>query len=86
MILADTGYFVESSLVMVFMTAVRSKANKEQVLVTEWLHPTDSHFSYLANLPFHPFDRWLIALAIVEGIPVVSADTQFDAYPVLRLW
>ena len=55
----------------------------------EWLHPTDSHFSYLANLPFHhrdPFDRLLIAQAIVEAIPVVGADTQFDAYPVLRLW
>jgi PIN domain nuclease of toxin-antitoxin system len=33
-----------------------------------------------------PFDRLLIAQAVVEGFPVVSVDTAFDAYPVKRLW
>jgi PIN domain nuclease of toxin-antitoxin system len=39
-------------------------------------------------LPHHkdPFDRLIIAQALVKGIPVVCADTQFDAYGVARLW
>ncbi len=33
-----------------------------------------------------PFDRLLIAQAVAENIPVVSADVAFDAYPVRRVW
>jgi PIN domain nuclease of toxin-antitoxin system len=33
-----------------------------------------------------PFDRLLIAQALVENSPVVSADPQFDAYGVTRIW
>jgi PIN domain nuclease of toxin-antitoxin system len=38
--------------------------------------------------PHHkdPFDRLLIAQAIVEGISVVSSDEVFDAYPITRFW
>lgn len=32
------------------------------------------------------FDRLLVAQAIVEGLPIVSADAAFDAYPVSRVW
>lgn len=42
-----------------------------------------------AALPNHhkdPFDRLLIAQALVEGTPVVSADAALDAYGVTRLW
>ena len=42
-----------------------------------------------ATLPPHhkdPFDRLLVAQARVEGIPIVSGDTAFDAYGVSRLW
>ncbi|MBA4064102.1 MAG: PIN domain nuclease [Isosphaera sp.] len=42
-----------------------------------------------AGLPDHhkdPFDRLLIAQALVEGIPVVGADAAFDLYGVTRLW
>ena len=47
------------------------------------------HTAVLARLPFHhrdPFDRLLIAQAIVENIPLVSNDTALDAYPVQRIW
>jgi len=47
------------------------------------------HTAALTNLPFHhrdPFDRLIVAQAIVEQIPVVSVDTAFDDYPVQRLW
>jgi PIN domain nuclease of toxin-antitoxin system len=43
----------------------------------------------LIGLPFHhrdPFDRIIIAQALVGGMPVVSIDTAFDAYDVDRLW
>jgi PIN domain nuclease of toxin-antitoxin system len=47
------------------------------------------HTFDVARLPLHhrdPFDRLLIAQAIREAIPVVSADAAFDAYPVQRYW
>jgi PIN domain nuclease of toxin-antitoxin system len=42
-----------------------------------------------AGLPNHhrdPFDRLLAAQAIVERVPVVSADAIFDKYGVSRIW
>lgn len=42
-----------------------------------------------SNLPAHhkdPFDRLLIAQSLVEAIPVVTGDTAFDAYSIIRIW
>ncbi len=47
------------------------------------------HVTAVTTLPLHhrdPFDRLLIAQAMVEDIPIVSADSAFDAYTVSRLW
>ena len=47
------------------------------------------HTAALIAMPFHhkdPFDRLLIAQALVEGIPILSADGVFDPYGVTRLW
>ena len=47
------------------------------------------HLSTLTTLPFHhrdPFDRLIIAQAIVEKLPVISLDGTFDAYGVTRHW
>jgi PIN domain nuclease of toxin-antitoxin system len=33
-----------------------------------------------------PFDRLIVAQALVEGVPVVCADPIFAAYGVSRLW
>jgi PIN domain nuclease of toxin-antitoxin system len=47
------------------------------------------HTAALTTLPFHhrdPFDRLLIAQAMVEQIPIISNDPAFDAYPNTRLW
>jgi PIN domain nuclease of toxin-antitoxin system len=47
------------------------------------------HLAALTTLPFHhrdPFDRLIIAQAIVEQYPIVSVDPAFDAYPIERLW
>jgi PIN domain nuclease of toxin-antitoxin system len=42
-----------------------------------------------SNLPPHhkdPFDRLMIAQALVDAVPIVSLDPAFDAYGVTRLW
>jgi PIN domain nuclease of toxin-antitoxin system len=42
-----------------------------------------------ATLPMHhrdPFDRLMIAQAIVQGLEVVSEDQAFDAYGINRIW
>ena len=50
-----------------------------------------THTARLIGLPFppghrDPFDRLLVAQVLVEQIPIVSADSPFDAYGVTRLW
>jgi PIN domain nuclease of toxin-antitoxin system len=48
-----------------------------------------AHVTFVETLPPHhkdPFDRLLIAQALLEAIPIVSADTHFDPYGVKRLW
>jgi PIN domain nuclease of toxin-antitoxin system len=48
-----------------------------------------AHLGVVSMLPFHhrdPFDRLLIAQAMIEQLPIVSVDTAFDAYSVARLW
>ena len=43
----------------------------------------------LTTLPFHhrdPFDRLIIAQALVEELPIISADAAFDAYEISREW
>jgi len=47
------------------------------------------HIEPLTALPLHhkdPFDRLMAAIALVEGLTVVSSDVAFDAYGVPRLW
>jgi PIN domain nuclease of toxin-antitoxin system len=47
------------------------------------------HAIRAAVLPINhrdPFDRLLIAQAEIENVPIVSRDSQFDAYGVHRVW
>ncbi len=47
------------------------------------------HATSVEGLAMHhrdPFDRLLIAQAIVEGFTLVSAESLFDKYGVSRLW
>jgi len=65
-----------------FDTAIA--ANGFQVLGIE-----PRHTAALIGLPKphkDPFDRMLVAQAVSEAIPLVSADPALDAYPVRRLW
>lgn len=50
---------------------------------------TIDHTAGVTTLAFHhrdPFDRLLVAQAQSEQLPIVSADSAFDAYGVTRLW
>ncbi len=47
-----------------------------------------SHLIELERLPHHhrdPFDRLLIAQAIVESLPVITTDPKFDFYNIERI-
>jgi PIN domain nuclease of toxin-antitoxin system len=54
------------------------------------LLPIDlSHINYLEQLPsYHkdPFDRIIIAQAIIEGMSIISIDHAFVDYPVNIVW
>lgn len=55
----------------------------------EVLHIEYRHTAALIDLPMHhrdPFDRLLVAQALVENIPIVSDDRSLEAYAVTRLW
>ncbi|WP_437759599.1 type II toxin-antitoxin system VapC family toxin [Sorangium sp. So ce1389] len=46
------------------------------------------HVARVSDLPFHhrdPFDRLMIAQALVEDIPILSQDVVFDAYGIKRI-
>ena len=48
-----------------------------------------THIYNLASLPNHhrdPFDRLLMAQALIENINLISIDKVFDQYPVDRIW
>lgn len=50
-----------------------------------------AHTAQVARLPFppnhrDPFDRLIIAQAIVEQMSIVSADAAFDTYSLSRIW
>ena len=47
------------------------------------------HVTTVATMPLHhkdPFDRLLIAQAMVEQLPIIGVDSVFDAYSIQRIW
>lgn len=47
------------------------------------------HALKVRSLPLHhrdPFDRLIIAQALVESLPVISSDAAFDRYNLVRVW
>ena len=48
-----------------------------------------SHLLGVSRLPFYhrdPFDRLIIATALVENLPVLTDDSHFSAYPIEVIW
>jgi PIN domain nuclease of toxin-antitoxin system len=57
----------------------------------EILSITIPHILELPNLPLikdhkDPFDRMIIAQAVVESLPLMSGDANFPHYPITLLW
>lgn len=47
------------------------------------------HVKQVSMLPFHhrdPFDRMLIAQAMIDSLVVIGQDASFDAYDIAREW
>ena len=58
--------------------------NGFRILSVEW-----THASAVEKLPFHhrdPFDRLLVAQAIAEDIPIITADPIFHVYKANIVW
>jgi PIN domain nuclease of toxin-antitoxin system len=54
-----------------------------------YLHIEPKHTALLTTMVAHhndPFDRLLVAQALAEDIPLVSADGRLDYYGVQRFW
>ena len=50
---------------------------------------TMEHTTHLQDLPPHhrdPFDRLLVAQAMVEGLPLLTTDKQLTVYPIECIW
>ena len=55
----------------------------------QWLPIEMPHCAEVTKLPFHhrdPFDRMLIAQAMMEEMQLLSRDTLLSAYAVKRIW
>lgn len=55
----------------------------------ELLPALPSHLDELVRLPFHhkdPFDRLIIAQAMVERVPIISRGAAFELYGVGIIW
>lgn len=55
----------------------------------ELLPVEPDHILAVSSLPLHhrdPFDRIIIAQAMVENLEVIGNDVAFDDYPVKRVW
>lgn len=64
-------------------------ANRIQANALTELPVSMAHALVLQNLPLHhkdPFDRLLVAQAMVNQVPLLSADQQLSAYAIERLW
>jgi PIN domain nuclease of toxin-antitoxin system len=60
-----------------------------QANAIQWLPIEMLHCSEVAKLPFHhrdPFDRMLIAQAVVEDMELLSQDNHLSAYAIKRIW
>jgi len=67
-------------------------AEFRQGLVEQGVAEVPVHFEHVLktmSLPLHhrdPFDRLLVAQALVENCAIVSQDSVLDAYPIRRIW
>ena len=62
---------------------------QSRLLALRPLAITREHTLRVASLPLHhrdPFDRLLVAQALLEGVPLISNDYTLDRYGITRIW
>lgn len=60
-----------------------------EINTIQWLPIEMQHCVKVSELPFHhrdPFDRMLIAQAMVEDMQLLSRDSWLSAYTIKRIW
>ena len=60
-----------------------------KVNAIQWLSIEMLHCVELTNLPFHhrdPFDRMLVAQAMVDDLQLLSRDNRLSSYAIKRIW
>ena len=60
-----------------------------EVNTIQWLQIDMAHCAEVAEMPFHhrdPFDRMLVAQAIVEDMQLLSRDNRLSDYAIERVW
>ena len=60
-----------------------------EINTIQWLPIEMTHCAEVTELPFHhrdPFDRMLIAQAIMEEMKLMSRDSRLSKYPIELIW
>jgi PIN domain nuclease of toxin-antitoxin system len=63
--------------------------NELDTNMVQWLPVEMSHCAEITRLPFHhrdPFDRMLVAQALVEKMTLLTRDRSFSKYKVHLIW
>ena len=69
-----------------WMETIQTEMKRNLII---WLPIEMPHCEQVTKLPFHhrdPFDRMLIAQAMVEGMHVLTNDTDFSEYSIKSIW
>ncbi len=98
---ADNDVFVSAATVWEITTKFRLGKLDHASIVADDVEATiasqgfrglsisSAHAQLAGSLPGphrDPFDRMLIAQAILENLALVTNETRFDGYPIKRLW
>lgn len=97
--LQDLGNVLELSAISLVEIAIKANLGKLKIspdvarqaiqdLDLRVLPYTAEHALRLFHLPLHhgdPFDRQIIAQALVEGVPIITPDQMFRAYKGLKI-
>ena len=74
----------------IYFDAQSSTFQKEMEINTiQWLPIEMTHCAEVTELPYHhqdPFDRMLIAQAIVEKMKLLSRDSRLSGYAIELVW
>jgi len=71
-----------------FMDEAEYHSDLEQLQAKElWIGSSHARLAgQFAQSHKDPFDRLLVAQAVLEGIPILSKDRRLDIFPVVRVW